>query len=389
MKVFQQHLPHNFSPKYRNPCWYSSLQIPHDISRYFSRIKAVHYPMFDSTGRAEQVVKSLSTNSTLHRQLFCLPSVYIAAFPKCGTTALYNLIVQHPKIAPPITKEGHFWSTFVEKGDYTDKQLHFLWYLHRFKGAARRISSSPQSITIDGSPSTLWKMSHEFENDADFCIVPSLIANLTPSAKFIVIMRNPVERLFSDFWFFCSHQNWVNKYGRVVVPKHYVENGQQFFHNITADAIHQFHSCVDTSVSTFNCVHRATVGKSGTDCFPLRLGIGMYYYHIIRWLASVSIERFLFLRSEDLTMDPYSTLQKMWRFLNLTVQTRKEVKSMLSREWNSNDWIKSERYRDRFAMLPETEAMLREFYRPHNQLLAQLLSADKYLWEDYVTATKL
>ena len=118
------------------------------------------------------------------------------------------------------------------------------------------------------------------------------------------------------------------------------------------------------------------MGENVADCFPLRLGLGMYYYRIIRWLATVPRERFLSLRTEDLATDPYSSMQRVWEFLELTAQTREDTESLLSarREWNSNHWIKSEPYRDRFAMLPQTEQLLDNFYRPHNNLLAQLLS---------------
>ena len=33
-------------------------------------------------------------------------------------------------------------------------------------------------------------------------------------------------------------------------------------------------------------------------------------------------------------------------------------------------------------MLPETQQLLREFYRPYNEELAQMLNDQKYLWED-------
>ena len=373
-------LPHKFSHEHRNPCWYSSLHIPPSLSRHFNTIKAVRWPVFDSTIRSEQVVKrTLSTvnNQQHQKRLLCLPYVYLAGFPKCGTTALYHLLVQHPLVAQPLRKEGHFWSTFLQNGTYTDKQLHALWYLHHFMRAANQISESPQSITIDGSPSTLWTVPRGYKRNPDLCMISSVIANVTPTAKFIVVMRNPVKRLFSDYWFFCSHQNWKRN-GQVVVPQHYTENGKQIFHNLTTEAIQQFQSCVATGVSILECVHRTT---TTTDCFHLRLGLGMYYFYVICWLATVSHERFLFLRSEDLAVDPYSALRKVWAFLNLTSQSRKEVES-LKKTWNSNDWIKSEKYRDRFAMLPQTEKMLRDFYAPYNKLLAQLLSDDTLLWED-------
>ena len=389
-------VPRNFSQKYRNPCWHSPLHIPHDLSDYFQGLRAIRRPMFSNT--SDHVFQKSNISYTLsvihtqnqHRQKFyCLPLVHLAAFPKCGTTALYQMLTHHPSVAKPLRKEGHFWSTFTEdNGTYEDKLLHSLWYLHQFQSSAQQISKSPRSITIDASPSTLWRVLHKFEEESDMSVLPSVINQLTPTARFIVIMRNPVQRLFSDFWFFCSHQNWARN-GHVVVPNSYLENGRQIFHNLSAESILRFHSCVfnfHARISVYyECVRRAAVGDENsrsTSCFQLRIGIGMYYYHITRWLRVIPRERFLFLRSEDLSLDPYSTMERVWRFLDLPPQTRQQMEASLARrhEWNTNDWIKSEEYRERFAMLPETERILREFYRPHNEKLAELLSDPHYLW---------
>ena len=380
-------VPQNFSRMFRNPCWYSSLDIPSNLSNYFNSLKTIRYPIFNMS-MATMIVKNVSKsliNQQLQQKLFCVPYVYLAAFPKCGSTILYWLIVQNPMIAKPIRKEGHFWATFRENGTYVDKQLHTLWYLHQFIPAADQISHSPLSITIDGSPSTLWKTLDEPKNVSQLYILPSMMKKVVPNARYIVIMRDPVERLFSDFWFFCSRRWWDKKH-KIVVPEHYTEHAQQIFHNLTVEATSQFHTCVDAGVSILVCVHRATRGytSSTEDCFPLRLGVGLYYYHLVSWLATIPRGRFLFLRTEDLAADPYSVMQRVWNFLEIPAQPKEEIQSVLAmkRHRNSNEWIRSAEYKDRFAMLPQTEHMLRVFYRPHNQMLAQLLSDEKYLWEN-------
>ena len=397
VKVLFDLIPRNFSQKYRNPCWYSSLHIPHDLSDYFHTLRVIRHPLFSSrTSSSDSVILKFNISyflSAVHnsqekfeKRFFCLPFVYLASFPKCATTTLYQMLIRHPLVATPARKEGHFWSTFTDyTGTYEDKFLHSLWYLHQFQTAASQIAKSPHSITIDASPSTLWMALHEFVKESDMSVLPSVINELTPTARFIVIMRDPVKRLFSDFWFFCSHQNWAQN-GHIAVPDNYLKNGRQIFHNLAGEAIHHFSGCVDGAVSAcyYECVRRATLANSTVSCFQLRLGIGMYYYHIIRWLRIIPRERFLFLRSEDLSRDPFSTLERVWRFLDLPPQTRQEVDALLAtrHEWNTNDWIKSERYRERFAMLPETERILKEFYRPHNEKLAELLSDPHYLWRD-------
>ena len=382
MKALQEFVPQNFSQKYRNPCWTSALQIPLEASEHFENLKLMKYPVFTKV-RATSIVNR-SKQSLVSKQspqrLYCLPSVHIAAFPKCGTTTLYKLIIKNPMMAKPLRKEGLFWSTFTEEGAYVDKQIHSLWYLHKFLPAADQILYSPQKITIDGSPTTLFNTSHEPRIDFDVCIRPSLLANLVPDTRLIVIMREPVNRLFSDFWYFCSHR-W-GKYGRWG-EELYVEHAQQIFHKLTVHAIDQFRSCMDAGVSEFVCVHRATRGHKPDEkyCYPVRVGVGLYYYHVIPWLATYPREKLLFLRSEDLAADPYLIMQRVWDFLDIPAQSKEEMGSEES-YWNNNDWIRSEENRDKFAMLPETEQLLYDFYKPYNQLLVKLLSDDKYLWED-------
>ena len=388
-------VPRNFSREYRNPCWRSSLRISRDLSDYFQGLRAIRCPIF--SGSTNSVVQrsnvsyflsALHTQNQVQKTFYCLPLVHLAAFPKCGTTALYQMLTRHPLVEKPLRKEGHFWSTLTEDdGTYEDKFFHSLWYLYRFKKAARQISTSPNSITVDASPSTLWRVLHKIEEQADVFILPSVINELTPTTRFIVIMRDPVRRLFSDFWFFCSHQNWAQN-GKIVVPNSYLENGRQIFHNLTAETIIRFQECDDNAkVSVYyECVRKAAVEDENnkTSCFQLRLGIGMYYYHIVRWLRVTPRLRFLFLRSENLSLDPYSTMERVWSFLDLPPQNRQEMEAFLTvkHEWNTNDWIKSDKYREKFAMLPETERMLREFYRPHNKKLAELLSDKLYLWNE-------
>lgn len=49
---------------------------------------------------------------------------------------------------------------------------------------------------------------------------------------------------------------------------------------------------------------------------------------------------------------------------------------------NINTWIKSSNYKEQFVMPPGTRKMLKEFFEPYNQMLAQLLNDSGYLWKD-------
>lgn len=191
---------------------------------------------------------------------YCWPNVYLAGFPKCGTTALYTLIAAHPQVAEPAGKEGHFWSSFSKGHSYTDKQIQCLWYLNHFKPAAEQILESPRAITLDASASTLWSYYNHPISELDLSFVPFMISSVAPNTKYIVIMRNPVQRLHSDFWYFCSQKNHWRTKGKSMIPTYYVEQGEELFHNLTVQAIKTFQSCIQKGTFIFQCVRNATAG---------------------------------------------------------------------------------------------------------------------------------
>ena len=105
IKALQNFLPQKFLQNFRNPCW-SSLRISTNLSRHFRTINAVRRPIFDTT-MTKKVVDDVSRTIFKHhrKKLLCMPSLYLAALPKCGTTALYHFLIHHPMVAAPIRKE--------------------------------------------------------------------------------------------------------------------------------------------------------------------------------------------------------------------------------------------------------------------------------------------
>ena len=333
----------------------------------------------------------VSANKNLERvtqseNLYCLPSFFLAGFPKCATTTLYKLIIQHPQIVAPECKGSHFWTSFIGRnGTRVTRGAETQWYLTHFNSFARQIQTSSRGksatplnyvspsrqITLDASVSTLWRYNFNSMSDADICLVPSLLRHILPDAKFIVIMREPVKRLFSDYWYVFStyiEPTWKSiKYNST----YYKLNAKNMFHNSTVKAINMFNSCIDSGGSWFHCVYMFNIS------IPLRLEAGMYYYHIAAWLNVFPRSQFLFLRMEDLASAPNVVMKRVWRFLHL----RSDVVDTQPVSVNVNSWIKSQKYKSSFEMLPETRKLLHAFYQPHNELLAQLLSDSKYLWQ--------
>jgi hypothetical protein len=114
-----------------------------------------------------------------------LPSFLIVGAQRGGTTTLHRALMQHPAIMLPARfhKEVHFFDKNYHKGTS--------WYRSRFPlriSAAR--ASERLGVPVVAGESTPYYMFHPD--------VPRRIATLLPDVKIIVLLRDPVERAYSQ-----------------------------------------------------------------------------------------------------------------------------------------------------------------------------------------------
>ncbi|MFZ0665720.1 MAG: sulfotransferase [Acidimicrobiales bacterium] len=106
-----------------------------------------------------------------------LPSFIIIGAQRSGTTSLYNWITQHPDVAPASQKELHYFDgSNYDRGER--------WYRSQFpivSGRRRSCESTPQMLYNPVSPKYVAK-------------------DLPSSTKFVVLLRDPVERALSHYW---------------------------------------------------------------------------------------------------------------------------------------------------------------------------------------------
>ena len=108
--------------------------------------------------------------------------VFIVGGQKCGTTALHNYLIKHPKIISGKIKELHFF----DYEPYFDKENIIKSPMHLRALFQRKIPED--SILIDSTPNYSW-----WENSIN------RIYNYNKNAKLIFIMRNPVQRALSHW----------------------------------------------------------------------------------------------------------------------------------------------------------------------------------------------
>ena len=384
-------------------CWYITnlvypLSPPTIEDQLTSWVNLQHIEKKFSKENASQIIQSAfkdgqpagEFNSELKRgsplQFFCMPNVYLAGFPKCGTTYLYNLITAHSNVKSPASKEGQFWRGFVSNSsaELIYLRLQVLHYIFHFKPAAHEILLRPSnSFTIDASASTIFESAKWFDDyEKDSCVIPTLLSRLLPNTKFIVVMRHPVDRLWSDYWFFCS-MKWPHRgEENGVVPPRLSSTPAEIFHNHTLNVIGNFQDCVGKGESELQCLSLAR----GKACESGRISLSLYYLHLVRWLSVFARNQFLFLKMEDFSTDMYSVMKRVWSFLELSpmkpTQFRMAVQQLqLLQNMNENKWIKSDEYKHDFKMWSETRSKLNSFFRPFNHRLAHLLHDDRFLWD--------
>ena len=124
-----------------------------------------------------------------------VPDVYILGFPKCGTTALAQYLMQHPAISgidglpydPALSKESHFFNGVLGPRTTHSRLLYrsfFPTVLTRWWNEVVR-GSGP------------WKCMDACPLNACLPHVADRIKRMSPNAKLIFMVRDPVDAAFS------------------------------------------------------------------------------------------------------------------------------------------------------------------------------------------------
>ena len=115
----------------------------------------------------------------------------VGGIQKCGTTALYRLLRQHPMLIGSEPKEPHFFSR-RRNSQLTEEQIetyHGAWLkkADRFESGKLYFEASPDSCFLRGGAGKSF-----------FDPLPRIKA-YNPEIKIIVLLRDPVERFYSEW----------------------------------------------------------------------------------------------------------------------------------------------------------------------------------------------
>lgn len=113
------------------------------------------------------------------------PNFFIVGMPRCGTTSMYTYLKQHPEVFLALHKEPHTFSRDLNFHTiYIEDMAVYESMFHR-AGAYKAIGEA-----------SVWYLTSK--------VAAGLIKEYNPEAKIIIMLRNPVDMLYS------LHQLWVN-----------------------------------------------------------------------------------------------------------------------------------------------------------------------------------
>lgn len=237
------------------------------------------------------------------------PSFLMIGQAKAGTTALFTYLSSHSRFEAPLIKEPHFWSYYSAAGED--------WYRAHFPPLPLG------SERITGEASTTYFPHPE---------APRRIAAALPEVKLIVLLRDPVARVYSEYWM-------IVRYG----------TEKRSWEEVVAEELESMSSC-PLDVEALERIEGKHFYLPRSAALP----------HLQRWLAYFPKNQLLILQNAELAHDLRGTLRRVCAFLGLPPFVPRHVK-------RENE--------GRYPPMAEaTEQRLREWFAPHQQALENFLA---------------
>lgn len=279
--------------------------------------------------------------------------LFILGAQKSGTTWLAEVLGRHSDIFIPSCKELHYFTRNYYKGeDWFDAQF------ARSRNERYLCEATPNYLAV---------------NYPEYSEVPTKIKNKYPDAKFIVLLRDPIERAISAYM-------------------HHVVRGRFNYHHSIDD---HFIELIESPVSIAGIIE-----------------FGLYLRQLKIYFSHFPKENFLILLFErELSGNPAEALSKIMAFLelkeeqlDLTIPKRNVgIKSAASARIGAalSHFMQDDQTRmtyggliqktcvllerffrfDRLKLGQETVELLESFYREDSEGLSRLLGIDGPIWE--------
>ena len=252
-----------------------------------------------------------------------LPDFLIIGAAKCGTSSLYDYLMNHPDVGESLTKQIHFFDRYFDRGiSWYKVCFPFIWekfWIEKIKGK--------KFVTGEA---TAHYMTHPLAAERSYKILPN--------AKIIVMLRNPIDRAYSHYHMEKSHGQEELSFEEAIEkePERIFGEFEEMKNNKNNNGR--------------NYPHRAYL-KSGE-----------YLDQIKNWKKFYPKENFMFIKSEDFNKNPSIVYQRVLNFLGLEPFELEIYEKIRKREYEKMDL--------------ETRIKLKKYFEPLNKELYNYLNID-------------
>ena len=243
------------------------------------------------------------------------PDFIIIGGQKCGTTSLYNYLIKHPNIIPAKEKEVHFFDVNFTAG--------LAWYQSHFSPDA----DGKNFLTGEASPYYLFHP-----------LTPQRLYDIFPQVKLIVLLRNPVERAISHYYWSVK-----NGYESLSFPEAIAQESSRLLGEtekiISQGSYHSFHH-----------QHSSYLAR------------GIYIEQLKQWWDIFPKEQILVISSEEFFTQPEIILNQVLEFLGFSAYQLPDYSP-----YNAGKYEKIDQ---------KIYEQLENYFRPYNQELFTALGKD-------------
>ncbi|HWA66782.1 MAG TPA: sulfotransferase [Mycobacteriales bacterium] len=199
-----------------------------------------------------------------------LPDFVVVGAMKAGSTTLFDLIGQHPRVRTA-TKEVRYFDLYHRRS--------LRWYSAHLPPGGR---AARDWLTGEATPSYLYDER-----------VPERVAAALPGVKAIALVRHPIDRTYSHY-----QHNRANGFETLSFDEALAAEPARLAHY--RDGYERGERQATARFNLFSYVRRS-----------------MYADQIARWQEALGAQQLLVVRSEDLFADPYPTIANVFGFLGL------------------------------------------------------------------------
>jgi hypothetical protein len=248
------------------------------------------------------------------------PDFLIIGAQKAGTTSLFKYVAKYTtNFSEPRRKEIYYYTRHHKLG--------LNWYKANFPKVHKG------NLTGEATPDYLF-----------YHLAPQRIFNDFPNIKLVVILRDPIERAFSQF-------NFQNR------RKNKVVNNNHSFKEAIEIELEQIEKGLNPGdVFSTDYAYRSYVRR------------GIYIEQLKRWRNYFHEKQFCIIESNELFNNTNKTLNEVFAFLELQPKSKMRDQFEVHNKSIYNETIEK-----------DVLERLKEFYKPYNEELFDFLGK-KYHW---------